>query len=213
MRIAIIEDNNKYRECLEKSLKAFPDCEVVISLANALNIETQFWANTPDLALVDVNMPGLDGIEALKTINKHFPQVQCIILTISTDFNTVLRSMQNGAKGYLVKDKDSIQKIVESLRVLYNGNYHEEFPLNGTLANKVLQHFMQREKTLDEKLDEFRLTSRQKEVLKLLYEGKTYKEIAEACVISIDTLNSHIKSIYPKLNVRSRGEIVNILKS
>ena len=111
------------------------------------------------------------------------------------------------ADKYLPKDKDSIVKIVDSLRMLYNGNYNEEFPLNGTLANKVLQHFLNKEKTINNKLDEYKLTQRQQEVLKQLYEGKSYKRIAQDCNISVDTLNSHIKAIYPKLNIRSRGEI------
>jgi DNA-binding NarL/FixJ family response regulator len=211
MLIAIIEDNNKYRDCLANSLAVFPDCTVIHKLNNALHIEKYFSQEIPDVAIVDINMPGINGVEAIKEITEKFPEVQCVMLTVNVDLDMVLKCMQNGAKGYLVKDKDSIIKIVDSLRILVNGNYNEEFPLNGTLANKILLHFAQKEKTITKKLEEFNLTVRQIEVLKMLYEGKSYKQIASDCNISIDTLNSHIKAIYPKLNIKSRGEIRGVL--
>ncbi len=207
MLIAVIEDDNKYRDCLVKALNAFPDCSVIHSLSNALNIDRYFATEEPHLALLDINMPGRSGLEAVKEITENYPAVQCIMLTVNAELDLVLKCMEHGAKGYLVKDKDNIVKIVDSLRMLHNGNYNEEFPLNGTLANKVLQHFLHKEKTLTNKLDEYKLTPRQQEVLKLLYEGKSYKRIAQDCNISVDTLNSHIKAIYPKLNIKSRGEI------
>jgi DNA-binding NarL/FixJ family response regulator len=207
MLIAIIEDNNRYRDCLATSLSAFPDCKVIHKLNNALNIEKYFLQELPEVAIVDINMPGINGVEAIKEITEKFPTIQCVMLTVNVDLDMVLKCMQAGAKGYLVKDKDSIVKIVDSIRILLNGNYNEEFPLNGTIANKILNHFAKKEKTIDERLEEYKLTIRQIEILKLLYEGKSYKQIANECNISIDTLNSHIKAIYPKLNIRSRGEI------
>ena len=140
MKIAILEDNAKYRDCLADSLSSFPDCSITHKLSNALNIERSFILDIPDIALVDINMPGLDGLTAVKEIYERFSTVQCIMLTVNTDMDMVFKCMQAGAKGYLVKDKDSIVKIVESIRMLYNGNYNEEFPLNGTLAKKILNH-------------------------------------------------------------------------
>ncbi len=207
MQIAIIEDNNQYRQCLVDSLQVFSDCEVIHALPNALNISRHFYEQMPDVVLLDINMPGLDGIEALKEISAKFPGVQVVMLSVHVEMEKVIKCMEHGAKGYLVKDKDSITKIVESLRMLHSGNYNEEFPLNGTLANRVLQHFLQKEKTVDDKLSELKLTERQKQILHLLHEGKSYKKIADECFISIQTLNSHIRAIYPKLNIRSRGEI------
>ena len=120
MLIAIIEDNAKYRECLAGGLAIFPDCEVVHKLANALHIENHFYQTLPDIALIDINMPGLNGVEAVKEITEKFPTVQCIMLTVNADLDMVIKGMQKGAKGYLVKDKDSITKIVESMRILYH---------------------------------------------------------------------------------------------
>ena len=211
MKIAIVEDNSKYRECLAANLSAFADCVVMHKLNNALHITKKFYEALPDVALIDINMPGINGIEAVKQITKDFPSVMCIMLTAIADLDIVLKSMQNGAKGYLLKDKDSVQKIVESMRILLHGNYNEEFPLNGTISKKLLIRFAQAEKTMDNKLNEFQLTTRQKEILILLYKGHSYKSIACICNISIDTLNSHIKAIYPKLNIKSRGGINRLL--
>jgi DNA-binding NarL/FixJ family response regulator len=207
MQIAIIEDDTNYRECLVKGLNTFPDCIVIHSLSNALNISKHFYADMPDIALIDINMPGLDGFDAVKEIAQKFPTVQCIMLTINNDLDMVIKSMEMGAKGYLLKNKDSIVKIVDSMRMLHSGNFNEEFPLNGSLANRVLQHFVTKEKHTSESLDEYHLTARQKEVLKHLHQGKSYKQIAQECNISVETLNSHIRAIYPKLSIKSRGEI------
>lgn len=211
MLIAIIEDNDKYRDCLAVGLNGFSDCTVMHKMSNALHIDRYFCNELPDVALIDINMPGLDGISAVKEISKNYPSVKCIMLTVNADLDMVIKSMLNGASGYLVKDKDNISKIVESIRTLHSGNFNEEFPLNGTLANKVLNHFLQNEKTIDKKLDEFKLTPKQKEILLLLYNGKTYKQIAAAINISVDTLNSHVKAIYPKMNIKSKGEIKRVL--
>ena len=207
MNIAIIEDNTKYRECLASSLNAFPDCVVIHALGNALNITANFEKQIPDVALLDLNMPGLDGLSAMKEIATNFPEVQVVILSVNAELDMVVKCMEYGAKGYLVKDKDSIVKIVDSLRMLHSGNYNEEFPLNGTLASKVLLHFVNNEKKVADKLGDYKLTERQKEILKELHKGKSYKQIADECSISVETLNSHVRAIYPKLNIKSRGEI------
>jgi len=123
----------------------FSDIEVIHALHNALNIAENFDEELPDITLLDINMPGRSGIDALKEISQSYPGVQCIMPTINADLETVVTCMQYGVKGYLIKDKDSIIKIAESLRTLYSGNYNEEFLLNGTLANKVL-HFLYRKK-------------------------------------------------------------------
>ena len=212
MKLAIIEDSTNYRKSLVASLTAFEDIEIIHTLCNALYISDHFDRELPDITLLDINMPGLSGLDAIKEISQKYSTVQCVMLTINSDLDTVINCMQFGAKGYLVKNKDNINKIVDSIRTLHSGNYNEEFPLNGTLAHQVLLHFVKKERTISSKLNDFRLTPRQKEVLKLLYDGKSYKQIADICSISVDTLNSHIKAIYPKLKIRSRGEIKGVLE-
>jgi DNA-binding NarL/FixJ family response regulator len=210
MKIAIFEDDEKYRECLQTSICMFPDCTIVHCQANALHMEESFAITLPDVAIVDINMPGINGTETVKKITKLFPTVQCIMLTVIEDLDLVLECMQNGAKAYLLKNKDSITKIIDSIRILHNGNFNEEFPLNGTIANKILLHYSNQTKNIDEKLAVYNLTERQMVILKMLYNGKSYKQIAEELNISKETLNSHIKAIYPKLHINSRSELSSI---
>ena len=100
MLIAVIEDDTKYRECLVKSLNAFPDCTVIHSLSNALNIDRSFAVEEPQLALLDINMPGRSGMEAVKEITENYPAVQCVMLTINAELDIVLKCMEYGAKGF-----------------------------------------------------------------------------------------------------------------
>jgi DNA-binding NarL/FixJ family response regulator len=210
--IAIIEDNKKYSECLAAGLGMFPDCNIIHLLSNGMNLISRFFIEIPDIALVDINLPGIGGEEAVKIISENFPSVKCIMLTVNADLDMVITCLGNGAKGYLLKDKDNIQKIVECMRIVNNENYNEEFPLNGILAKKLLIYFANKQKTQQEKLQDYQLTKRQTEILNLLYNGKSYKEISDICSITLDTLKSHIKSIYPKLKINSRNEIKSIIE-
>lgn len=211
MHISIIEDNEHYRESLSIALGTFDDCEILHQLPNALHVVERFSEHLPDVALVDINLPGINGIDAVGIITRNFPSVQCIMLTQNTDMETVLKSIENGAKGYLVKQKDSVQKIIESIRMLVSGKFSEEFPLNASIAYKLIGHMTAEKAKKTDKLQKYQLTARQTEILMLLYEGKSYKQVADEIHISTETLNSHIKAIYRKLNINSRNELKNVL--
>jgi DNA-binding NarL/FixJ family response regulator len=212
MKIALIEDNNKYREYLAVVLSMFPDCTITHNLVNGINILKEFYNSEPDIALIDINLPGLGGEEVVKIINTHYPNVKCIMLTINLDLDMVITCFTNGAKGYLLKDSDNIQKIVDCMRIVVNENYNEEFPLNGILAKKLLTYFANSQRSRQHKLEQYNLTTRQTEILNLLYHGKSYKEIADICRITLDTFKTHIKAIYPKMNINSRNELKRIME-
>ena len=211
MLVSIIEDNAHYRESLSIALSTFDDCKIIHELPNALHITERFSEELPDVALVDINLPGISGIEAVRIITCQFPSVQCIMLTQNTEMDMVMKSIENGAKGYLVKHKDGVQKIIDSIRMLCTGNYNEEFPLNGTIAYKLIGHMASEKSSRTDKLKKYSLTSRQTEIIMLLYEGKSYKQVADEINISTETLNSHIKAIYRKLHINSRNELKNVL--
>ena len=211
IKVAIIEDNKKYLDCLLNSINAFPDSKVIHSLHNALHITEHFSKNIPDVALIDINMPGISGLEAAALIQKQFPHCKCIMLTVLEDTDLLLKAYKNGAMGYLIKGKDSIVKVMETIRLVHNLGDKTEFSLNPGMARQMLDNQISNEARLEQNFDKHNLTERQAEVAKLLLTGLSYKEIAQKLTISIDTLNSHVKALYPKLGVNSRAELMKII--
>jgi DNA-binding NarL/FixJ family response regulator len=161
----------------------------------------RFELEKPDVALMDIDMPGMNGIEAVWEIKNHWPEIKILMLTVFEDDDKIFGAIKAGANGYLLK-KDSPQKILDAIDAVVKG----ESPMNGMIAAKVLDYFQkQQKKNID--LEQSNLTEREKEILQLLIKGNSYKEIASALFISVETLNSHIKNIYRKLNVHSRSEL------
>ena len=201
IRVTIFEDNAQLSDGLFNLLEAsdgficagaFPNCKRVIE-----NIrETK-----PDVVLMDIEMPGINGIEAVKMVKKEFPDVKILMETIFEDDDKVFQSICNGAEGYILKNTPP-EEILNSIREINEGGA----PMTPAIATKVLRMF----KTgLGASQDEsFNLSAREKEILKCLVEGMSYKMIAENCFISIETVRSHIKSTYEKLQVHSKSEAV-----
>jgi DNA-binding NarL/FixJ family response regulator len=150
---------------------------------------------------MDIDMPGMSGIEAVWEIKKHWPDIKIVMLTVFEDDDKIFGAIKAGANGYLLK-KDSPQKILDAIQAASQG----ESPMNGMIAAKVLEYFQKQQKKVTG-LKELNITEREKEILQLLIGGNSYKEIAGALFISTETLNSHIKNIYRKLNVHSRSEL------
>jgi len=201
LNIAIIEDNPQYRTTLSIILQLNESFRLIHKLDNCDEMIGRFEAERPDVALMDIDLPGMNGIQAVWEIRKHFPEMKVIMLTVFEDDEKIFKAIRAGANGYLLK-KDSPQKILDAIEAVVNG----EWPMNGMIAAKILDCFQQMQKRNSE-LEEFNLTSREREILNLLIKGYSYKEIAAALFISVETLNSHIKNIYRKLDVHSRSEL------
>lgn len=199
LKIAIIEDNTQYRTAISHILQLNSKLELIHKLKNCSKMMNEFEKEKPDVVLMDIDMPGMNGIQAVWLIKKHFPEIKVLMLTVFEDEEKIFRAIRAGANGYLLK-KDSMQKISESIEAVYNG----ESPMNGIIASKMLDYFQQE---TNKQMDQSSLTDREKEILQLLMKGYTYKEIAVCIFISVETLNSHIKNIYRKLNVHSRAEL------
>ena len=150
---------------------------------------------------MDIDLGKESGIEGVQKIKEVFPEAGIFMLTVFEDEEKIFGSIKAGALGYLLK-KDAPGKIVEAVRTIYRG----ESVMNGAIARKMLDYFS---KPIAAKpdLEAYNLTKREKEILGLLMDGLSYKEICAQCFISIDTLNSHIRKVYSKLNVHSRSEI------
>ena len=201
VNIAIIEDNHQYRTAISIILKLNDQFRLIHKLENCDEMIVRFEIEKPDVVLMDIDLPGIDGIQGVWKIKNHFPEIKILMLTVFEDENKIFGAIKAGANGYLLK-KDSPQKIIDSILAMDTG----EFPMNGLIAAKVVDYFQQKQHKSKDRTQS-NLTERENEILLLLVNGHSYKEIARSIFISIETLNSHIKNIYRKLNVHSRSEL------
>lgn len=196
--LVIYEDNAFLRTSLQDSLAILEDMQVVGAFENCNEVVEQITSLRPNVVLMDIGMPGINGMEGLKLIRKNIPGTLVMMLTVFEDNDNIFEAICHGASGYLLKSA-STQKIVESIRDLASGGA----PMTPSIAKKVLTLF--HKLTLPAE-DQFGLSPREKEVLDLLTSGFSYKMIAEKCFISLETVRSHIKKIYEKLQVHSATE-------
>ena len=170
----------------------FPDCS---------HVEEDMETHHPDVVLMDIAMPNVDGISGVALIKKRFPDIKIIMQTIFEDDEKIFASLQAGAEGYILKNA-SAEKITQSIEEVYQGGAY----MTPSVALKVMQYF---NKSLHTN-EEYKLTPKEKEVLKLLSDGLSYKMVADKLGISYYTVNAHIKKIYEKLHVHSLGEAVSL---
>lgn len=199
IRAAIVEDDPRYLELLRTILASSDKVIPVLALGTCVDIVREVRNTAPQVVIMDINLPGKSGIEGLEELKHEFPEIKVLMLTVFEDEDKIFAAIKSGADGYLLK-KDSPQKVLDSIQDVYDG----KSSINGIIARKVLEYFQRT--TLVRNPEEYNLTRRENEILEHLIEGLSYKEIADRCCISIQTLNSHIKNIYNKLGVHSRGE-------
>lgn len=201
IRVAVIEDNLSYLKAIQVLISNQPDMLLVFTAEN-LSDEKALCHAAPDVLIMDIDLPFKSGIEGVKMLKEQLPSVGVFMLTVFEDEEKIFDSIKAGALGYLLK-KDSPQKIVEAIQAVHKG----ESIMNGKIARKMLEYFSQKEKNRNQQFDEYELTKREKEILQLLIDGKSYKAIADGCNISMHTLFTHTRNIYNKLNIHSRAEI------
>src|SRR5580765_2639697 len=194
----ICEDNNDYRESLVAFLDEDEDLVCCGLFADAENIVNIINKNQPDVVLMDIDMPGKNGIEALKEIKEISPKTEIVMLTVFEDRDNVFEAVCAGASGYLLKNATP-ELIAWSIKEVMKGGA----AMSPVIARKTLQFF---QKPL--KQDAFKLTVQEQQVLKLLVDGLSYKMIAAKLNVVIDTIRYHIKKIYEKLHVHSAPEAV-----
>ena len=199
MKIAIFEDNARYRESLEFIIVTTNDMELCGSFEDTNRLEQRIEAVRPDVVLMDINIPDKNGIEAVKEIKEKFPQVQVCMQTVFEDDDKVFASLCAGASGYILKNTPP-DKILQAIREVNDGGAF----FTPSIAKKVLHNFQLQ----PEKAEYIQLTEKEKEVLKYLVDGLSYKMIADKVAVSFHTIHSHIKNIYEKLHVNSKGEAV-----
>ena len=199
-RVVIIEDDSELRESFCELLASVEGWIVKDRFARAETAIPSIQADPPDLAIVDIQLPGLSGIECVRQLKPLCPDTQFLMVTAHDDTERVFESLAAGASGYLLK-RDVPTRLLGSLEDVLAGGA----PMSSAIARKVIQHFRQPAKPDRE---DFNLSSREEETLDLLTKGARYKEIADELGIGITTVRFHLKNIYIKLHVSSRTEAV-----
>jgi two-component system, NarL family, response regulator LiaR len=200
IKVSIYEDNNALRESLSYLIMGTENLELCGAYPDCSKILENCTQNTPDIIVMDIDMPGITGIEATAMVKAKFPSIHIMMLTVYEQREKVFEALCAGATGYLLKKSSSVQ-IIEAISELFEGGS----PMTGEIARKVLEFFS---RPINEKGGEYALSIRELDILKCLVNGDSYKMIADACSISIGTVRCHINSIYKKLHVNSKSEAV-----
>src|SRR5436190_9349786 len=200
IKVLLYEDNPQLREGLTMLISGSDGFEVVAAFKNCNTVVEEVEAYRPDVILMDIDMPGINGIEGLKRLREFNSDVKVLMLTVFDDNKNVFQAISNGANGYILK-KTPPSKLLEYISEAQTGGA----PMTASIATQVLKMFSSMN---NEKGEDYNLSDREKQVLLLLVEGFSYKMIAAEMFISIDTVRSHIKKIYEKLHVNSKSEAV-----
>jgi DNA-binding NarL/FixJ family response regulator len=202
-RIAIVEDDETIRRSMERYINRSVDFCCSACYASAEEGLEAIPLNTPDMVLMDINLPGMNGVECVSQLIELLPQSLVVMLTIQSNINAVFQSLQAGACGYLHKPVHAGELVAAVRDVVAGGS-----PMTAAIARQVVQSFKAQPRAGSAAKALPDLTDREREVLRLLTEGCLYKEIAEKMALSWHTVHSHIRRIYEKLHVRSRAQAV-----
>lgn len=201
VKILLYDDNEALRLSVTAMIAEEPDFELVAAISNAETVETDVRQLQPHVVLMDIDMPLVNGVEAVKRIRRIAPDLPVIMLTVFDDNDNIFNAICAGASGYILKRYASLE-IPSAIRNVLSGGA----PMTGSVARKVLRMIPVAQTGESEKTG---LSVREKEILQLLVQGFSYKMIAVEIKISIDTVRFHIKKIYDKLHVHSATEAVS----
>jgi len=199
-KVAVYEDNDALRKSLSHLIMgtesmefcgAWPDCSTILENCSTC---------TPDVIVMDIDMPGMTGIEATALLKTKYPDINVLIFTVFEDRDKVFNALCAGATGYLLKKANAVQ-IIEAIAELQRGGS----PMTGEIARMVLQFFS---KSPAKNNNEYSLSTRELDILRCIVNGDSYKMVADSCSISIGTVRTHINNIYKKLHVNSKSEAV-----
>ena len=199
-RVAIVEDDAWIRNNLARELAKAPGFSCLGTFGTAEAAVEAIPALSPDVVLMDINLPGMDGVQCVRRLKELCPEVQFLMLTVYEESENIFNSLLAGARGYLLK-RTPMDKLLEAIRQVQEGGA----PMSDHIARKVVQYFNQkgtRASTLEA------LSPREAQVLEKLAGGASYKEVADQLSLSIDTVRMNVRHIYNKLHVHSRGEAV-----
>lgn len=200
IRIAVVEDDDWVRDGLADQIERIPDFRCISRHRCAEDALRELPRQNPDVILMDINLPGLSGIGCVRRLKDVLPNANILMLTVYEESEKIFDSLKAGANGYLLK-RTPQKELMEAIAQVHAGGS----PMSGLIARKVVQYFKQSAVASSE-LET--LSAREREILERLGEGEPYKAIADSLRLSIDTVRMHVRGIYRKLHVHSRGEAV-----
>jgi len=201
IKVAIFEDNKVLRQGLYQLINGSDGFQCVGAFEDCLNLLQNIEQSKPNVVLMDIQMPGINGIEAVRILREKYPHLKILMQTIFEDSERIFQSILAGASGYILKNT-SPARILDFIKETFDGGA----PMSPTVATKVLK--MVALQSPSDSIGTFDLSVREQEILSCLVRGMSYKLIADACSISIDTVRGHIRNIYEKLHVHSKGEAI-----
>ena len=207
IKVAIAEDNRSYFNALRDVLRSFDDVELVVTATNGKDIYHKIVKSEtrPDLVLMDIEMPGTDGITATTKIKRTFPEIRVVMISVFDDRERVFDAILAGASGYLLKgEKPDVIR-----RAIYDA-LEDRLPMSPVIAGLTLELVRGPYAAEEVLIEENDLTSREKEILKELTKAKSYKQIAADLFISAKTVGNHVQNIYSKLQVSSKAEAIKM---
>lgn len=201
LRVAIFDDNAKRREGLQLLIDSTEHMSFVGSWPDCRDVVRHITETTPDVVLMDIDMPGTDGIEGTAKLRLAYPGLRIIMLTVLEDDDRIFAAIRAGADGYFLK-QTAPMKLVDGIKEVMEGGA----PMSPSVARKVLG--MVNGPKQEKKTEQFELTPREQEILALLVKGWTYKRIGMELGVTFSTVNKHVGHVYAKLRVNSVGEAV-----
>ena len=200
IKIAIVEDSKATREGLERIVNLSPDYKCVCACTTAEDALRLLPQHQPKIVLMDIQLPGMSGIECVVRLKELLPDVQVIMLTVYADPDRIFSAIRAGASGYLLK-RSATERLFQAIREVQAGGA----PMSGAIARKVFGYFQGQ---TNSRTEAEQLSTREREILELIIAGLSNKEIAGRLSMSVLTLRWHLKQIYKKLHVHSRVEVV-----
>ena len=205
IKIAIAEDNPALAKSVKENIDSFDNVELLFIAPNGKELLQKIPTNIPDVILMDINMPVMDGIEATQKVKHHFPAIKIIMLTVFDEEDKIFQSIIAGASGYLLKDEKP-GKIMEAIVEAMDGGA----PMSSAIATKALQMIRGQKAEIVPEKNDFNLSKREIEIMELISKGDNYNQIAEKLFISPNTVRKHIENIYSKLHVHNKVEAIQV---
>jgi len=205
IKVVIVEDILEIRETLQALIGNHPGFHCAGAYTSAEGALAEIPYLKPDVVLMDINLPGINGVEAVRRLKADFTEMKFLICTVFEDDEKIFQAMKAGAGGYILKN-NSPEKILDAIKDVYDGGA----PMSALIAKKVINAFLEN-RSIHSTTKNTLLTEREMEVLELLSKGFHYKEVGYKLEVSIDTVRSHCRNIYEKLHVTNKVEAINIV--